>query len=136
MASSTLDGPQSHRTSPTLLMRLRDLRNHASWQHFHEIYRPLLASVAARAGLADADVQDVVQETLVEVAKEMPAFRYDPARGRFKGWLLTIIRRRIANHWRARKYKVGDARVDRAEAMDPATLDANAGIFAGAKPSM
>jgi RNA polymerase sigma-70 factor (ECF subfamily) len=30
----------------------------------------------------------------------MPDFRYDPARGSFKSWLLTIVRRRLVDFWR------------------------------------
>ena len=100
------------------------MRDHASWQHFHSIYRPMLLAVALRSGLRDPEAQDVVQETIIEVAKEMPAFRYDRARGRFKGWLLTIVRRRIANVWRAKKYKHGDERVSREQLTDPAQIEA------------
>ena len=48
-------------------------------------------------GLTDAEAQDVVQETMLSVAKQMPRFKYDPALGSFKGWLLQITRRRIAD---------------------------------------
>ena len=100
MASTTTER-ESLQTSPTLLNRLRDMRDHVGWQHFHELYRPLLLAVARRAGLREEDAFDVVQETIVEVAAALPTFHYDRAKGRFKGWLLTIVRRRIANHWRS-----------------------------------
>ncbi len=124
MPASTTDHQGSFLTSVTLLSALRDMRDHASWQHFHSIYRPMLLAVALRSGLRDPEAQDVVQETIIEVAKEMPAFRYDRARGRFKGWLLTIVRRRIANVWRAKKYKHGDERVAREQLTDPAQIEA------------
>lgn len=123
MTASATDHQGSFLTSITLLSALRDMRDCASWQHFHSIYRPMLLAVALRSGLREADAQDVVQETVIEVAKEMPAFRYDRARGRFKGWLLTIVRRRIANVWRAKKYKHGDERVAREELIDPAQIE-------------
>ena len=124
MTASTADSA-TLRTSTTLLSALRDMRDHASWQHFHTLYRPMLMAVAIRAGLLEQDALDVVQETIIEVAREMPSFRYERSRGRFKGWLLTIVRRRIANLWRAKNYGQGDARGARELLMDPATLDGN-----------
>lgn len=87
-------------TRPSLLSRLRDVANAGDWREFHRRYGGLIRSVAKRAGLADAAIEDVVQETLISVARQLPEYRYDPARGSFKGWLLTITRRRLADHWR------------------------------------
>jgi RNA polymerase sigma-70 factor (ECF subfamily) len=58
--------------------------------------------VAVRRGLTDAEAQDVVQETMISVAKHMPAFKYDPAIGSFKAWLLNMTRWRIADQFRRR----------------------------------
>jgi RNA polymerase sigma-70 factor (ECF subfamily) len=60
----------------------------------------MLYNVARKSGLEDATAQDVVQETVIGVAKAMPGFRYDPSRGSFKQWLLRILRRRILDHLR------------------------------------
>jgi RNA polymerase sigma-70 factor (ECF subfamily) len=79
-----------------LLGRLKDWGDQASWQDFFDTYWRLIYSVATRAGLSDAEAQDVVQETLVTVAKKIGQFKSDP-RGSFKGWLLLITRRRIAD---------------------------------------
>src|SRR4029434_9522431 len=57
--------------------------------------------VSRRSGLNDADAQDVAQDVLGIVARQMPGFRYDPARVSFKVWLLTLMRLRIARHWRS-----------------------------------
>jgi RNA polymerase sigma-70 factor (ECF subfamily) len=62
---------------------------------FFDTYWKMLYSVAKRSGLNDSEAQDVVQETIVAVAKQMPNFHYDPAIGSFKSWLTLIIRRRI-----------------------------------------
>ena len=107
------------------------MRDHSSWQHFHELYRPLLLAVARRSGLRDEDAEDVVQETIVEVSAALPAFHYDRARGRFKGWLLTIVRRRIANCWRAKHYKHCGQRVEREQDVDAQTMDAMSAEDAG-----
>jgi len=41
-----------------------------------------------------------VQDAVMAIAREMPQFRYDPARGSFKHWLFRIVRRRVADHFR------------------------------------
>ncbi len=87
-------------TRRTLLSRLKDWDDQEAWREFFDLYWRLIYSVARRAGLGEAEAQDVVQETLVVVAKQMPGFRYDPARGSFKGWLHTVIRGRLSRHWR------------------------------------
>jgi len=52
----------------------------------------------------------VVQETLITVAKKIDRLKYDPALGSFKGWLLNITRWRIADQFRKRK-KAGEQNV-------------------------
>lgn len=87
-------------TRRSLLSRLRDLGDDASWRAFFDTYWRLIYNVARKAGLADADAQDVVQETVIAVARKLPDFRYDPSKGSFKQWLLLITRRRIHDHFR------------------------------------
>lgn len=90
------------RTRATLLNRLKNFSDQASWQEFFDIYWKLIYGVARKAGLSDAEAQDVVQETMVSVAKHMPAFKYNPAIGTFKAWLLTLTRWRIVDQLRKR----------------------------------
>src|SRR5438132_6500960 len=95
-------------TRRSLVDRLGHWEDQARWQEFFETYWKLIYSVARRSGLNDAEAQDVVQETVITVAKKIDKLRYDPAIGSFKGWLLNITRWRIADQFRKRK--PGDAR--------------------------
>ena len=88
------------KTRRSLLSRLRNLDDQESWRAFFELYWRMLYKVARRAGLSEADAEDVVQETVVAVARQMPRFRYDAARGTFKGWLFRIVGRRVTDHLR------------------------------------
>ena len=83
-----------------MLNRLHNLADTDSWRTFFETYWRLLYNVARKSGLSDDAAQDVVQETVIAVARKMPEFRYDPAKGSFKQWLLLITRRRIQDYLR------------------------------------
>lgn len=87
-------------TRTTLLSRLRDWEDESSWNRFFETYGPIIYAVALKSGLSDADAEDVVQETIMAVAKKMKEFHYDRAKGSFKSWLLTIARSKMVDRWR------------------------------------
>jgi RNA polymerase sigma factor (sigma-70 family) len=90
-------------TRASLIQRLRDWEDQASWQDFFNTYWRLIYGVARKTGLTDAEAQDVVQETLISVAKHMPSFKYDPSIGSFKTWLLNMTRWRIIGQFRKRQ---------------------------------
>ncbi len=96
-------------TRATLLKRLKDWEDQSSWQEFFDTYWRLIYGVAVKGGLTREEAQDVVQETLVSVAKQMPTFQYDPSIGSFKGWLLNMTRWRITDHLRKRKHSASAA---------------------------
>src|SRR6478735_1780917 len=87
-------------TRATLLERLKDWQDESSWQEFFDTYWRLIYGVARHAGMTDAEAQDIVQETMVAVARHMPKFKYDPAIGSFKTWMLNITRWRIIDQKR------------------------------------
>ncbi len=89
-------------TRQSLLSRLKNWEDQRSWQEFFDTYSRLIYSVALKAGLSDSEAQEVVQETIITVARQMPGFRYDEQRGSFKGWLLQTTRWRISDQFRKR----------------------------------
>lgn len=102
MSRLETDRPEPDRaaTRASLLGRIRNWDDAASWEDFTATYWRLIYSVARRSGLADAEARDVVQETLLGVAKKIHEFESDPGRGTFRGWLLNLTRWRIADHFR------------------------------------
>src|SRR2546421_10233227 len=97
-------GPGTGEAIPTrdsLLSRLKRWDDRESWNDFFNTYWKLIFSTARRAGLTDAEAQDVVQETVISVSKRMPDFKYNPAWS-FKSWLLQVTRWRINDQLRKR----------------------------------
>ena len=94
------DFSQSTRTS--LLERLRDIEDQASWYEFFNKYARLIRGVALKAGLTDYEAEEVLQETIISVAKHLTDFNYDSNVCSFKTWMLRLTRWRILNQIRKR----------------------------------
>jgi RNA polymerase sigma-70 factor (ECF subfamily) len=87
-------------TQPSLLVRIRDPRNARAWSQFTEIYAPLIYGFLRKQGLQDADAADVAQDALRTVAQSIGQWNYDPQRGKFRGWLLSVVQSRLADYLR------------------------------------
>ena len=82
-------------TRSSLIQRLKATINGESWEEFFHTYWELIYNVARRAGLSEADAQDIVQETILKVHNSLDRFEYNRKRGTFKGWLRTVTRSRL-----------------------------------------
>jgi RNA polymerase sigma factor (sigma-70 family) len=89
-------------TRASLLLRLQQPDDERAWQEFVEIYQPLIERLALRYGLQSADAQDISQEVLARVAKAIPEWEHDPARGSFRGWLTRVTRNLTIEQFRTR----------------------------------
>ena len=94
--------PEFIPTRESLLSRLKDWNDDEGWSEFFTIYRQLIFSTARRAGLCEDEAEDVVQETVLSVAKTIKEFKYDPKKCRFKNWLGHLAQKRIADRFRKR----------------------------------
>jgi RNA polymerase sigma-70 factor (ECF subfamily) len=122
-------------TRASLLARLKNPEDQRSWEEFFNTYSRMIYGLATRLGLSDSEAEDALQETVIKVAEKMPGFKYDPALGSFKNWLLTIARSRIVDcHRRRRREQAhfvsqshsspGTSAIERIP--DPATLNVDA----------
>jgi RNA polymerase sigma factor (sigma-70 family) len=89
-----MNSDDTTRTSPTLLRRTADWRDHDAWREFVARYEPHIQSWCREYRLDDDLAAEVSQLFWIELADKMRSFRYDPSR-RFRGWL------RRCFHWRA-----------------------------------
>jgi RNA polymerase sigma-70 factor (ECF subfamily) len=98
-------------TRASLLLRLRDPRDAVAWGEFVGLYGPLVYGYLRKQGLQDADAADLSQDVLAAVARGIGRLEYDPARGAFRNWLFTAVRRKLSNWRRARRSR-GEDRTD------------------------
>ena len=92
------------RTSIHMLAKLRqDPTDQAAWSEFVRRYGPWIYRWCRQWRLPEADAQDVTQNVLLVLAKQMRTFDYDPALS-FRGWLKTVT------HHAWRDFVVGRAR--------------------------
>jgi len=96
LEKETMATSEPRSTKPSLLLRIRDAQDSSSWGEFVDIYGPLIRSYCLRRGLQEADAADVSQEVLAQVARSIGAFEYQPGRGRFRDWLGTVTRNKMA----------------------------------------
>lgn len=87
-------------TPVSLLERLRVASPDATdWHRLHEIYLPMIRRWLARVpGLGD-DSQDLAQEVLVVVFKELADFERQ-REGSFRAWLRKVTINRTRNYWK------------------------------------
>lgn len=90
-------------TRYSLLSRLQNWDDQDSWKDFFDTYWRLIYAVALKSGLTETEAQEVVQETIISVAKNIQKFKRDRKLGSFKGWLRNVTRWRIADQLRKRK---------------------------------
>ncbi len=82
-------------TQKSLLQRLSDASQDGDWEVFYAKYAAAIVSFAQKQGLDEHGARDVLQETMLMVIRKMPQFRYDPAQGRFRNWLLGIVANKV-----------------------------------------
>lgn len=92
------------RTRRSLLTRLKNWEDQQGWREFMDKYGRFIYALARKAGFSPEESEDVVQDTLVSVAKKIPGFRYLGEKGSFKAWLVMIVKSRIIDALR-KKYR-------------------------------
>ena len=90
-------------TRKTLIEKLDNWDDWASWDEFYRTYSGFVFHVARKTGLSDDEANDVVQETFIGVAKNLQKKKFDTSLGSFKSFLLNQARWRILDQFRRRK---------------------------------
>jgi RNA polymerase sigma-70 factor (ECF subfamily) len=89
-------------TSLSLLARLRHAPESEAWNRLVTLYAPLIRAWLRKYDVQDSDADDLVQEVLLAVSKDLAKFEHRGQPGDFRGWLKAILVNRLRNFWRAR----------------------------------
>ncbi len=84
-------------TDTSLLDRLKAENAHTAWRDFYDAYSMPILRYGRKLGLSERHAADVLQESMVVLMSLLPQFCYDPTRGRFRNFLLTIVHRKSLN---------------------------------------
>lgn len=90
-------------TRSSFLERLKNWADQESWRRFIADYGCVIRASALKAGLRSDEADDVVQETLLSVARSIPGFVYDRTKGTFEAWVRKIAQCRVTDHLRQRE---------------------------------
>ena len=86
-------------TRPSLIARVRDPQDGTAWTEFAALYAPLIQRAARRAGLQEADADDLTQDVLRSVAGSVGGLELRP--GAFRRWLYTVVRNRVTDFYKS-----------------------------------
>jgi RNA polymerase sigma factor (sigma-70 family) len=93
------------RTSLTLLDRLREEGDDSAWRELNDLYSPVLRNWLRRYELQSSDADDLIQEVLLVVSREVGTFEHSGRTGAFRTWLKTTLINRLRDWWRSKKYR-------------------------------
>lgn len=89
-------------TSRSLLRHLHD-RDPDAWERLVTLYAPLVWHWCRKSGLPTQDATDLLQDVFQAVAAHFDHFRRDRPGDTFRGWLRTITRNKLRDHFRKRQ---------------------------------
>ena len=117
---------EMEKTSASLLLRMRD-PSEADWRRFYDTYQAPVVRYGQKLGLSTHESYDVLQETMITLMDKMEQFEYDPKRGKFRNFLLTIVHRKALRAMKRTK-KLAEFSIEGDERMivdehDPAEED-------------
>ena len=92
-------------TSATLLQRLNDRSDSVAWRRLVDLYTPLINAWLRRQGVSAEDAEDLTQEVLGIVVREVSRFRHNGRVGAFRTWLRTITINCLRQSWRSRRVR-------------------------------
>lgn len=92
-------------TSVSLLECVARGEDPSSWRRFYDVYSPLLRHWLRRFQVQDADAEDLIQEVLTVVCRELAKFEHNERKGAFRNWLKVILIHRVRDFWRAAKHR-------------------------------
>ena len=88
-------------TRSSVIRAVANTENEAAWQRFFDLYAGFVFSIARSKGLNDTDADDIVQMVFSDLARNLPSFKYDREKGRFRSYLAALVKWRVIDRLKA-----------------------------------
>ena len=113
--------PELPDTSHSLISRVKDLSDGASWAEFVRIYQPVVFRMARRRGLQHADAEDVIQQVFVSISGSIDRWTTTDGAPPFRAWLTTVARNAITRALTRRPRDLATGSTSVADVLDAQT---------------
>ena len=90
-------------TRSSVLRAVANTENEAAWQRLFDLYAGFVFSIARSKGLKEEDADDIVQIVFTDLARNLPTFQYDRAKGKFRSYLAGLVHWRVTDRLKAGK---------------------------------
>ena len=90
-------------TRSSVLKAVADTENAAAWNRLFDLYAGFVFSMARHKGLKPEDADDIVQVVFADLARNLPTFKYDRKKGRFRSYLTGLVNWRVMDRLKASK---------------------------------
>ena len=88
-------------TRSSVIRAVANTENEAAWQRFFDLYAGFVFSIARSKGLNDTDADDIVQMVFIDLARNLPSFKYDREKGCFRSYLAALVKWRVIDRLKA-----------------------------------
>ena len=88
-------------TRSSVIRAVAKTENEVAWQRFFDLYAGFVFSIARSKGLNDTDADDIVQMVFSDLARNLPSFKYDREKGRFRSYLAALVKWRVIDRLKA-----------------------------------
>lgn len=110
--------PEFPETDPSLIDRVKEMSDGASWLEFMGIYQPVVYRLVRRRGMQDADAQDVSQQVFASISRSLAGWTAAQGQPPFRAWLSTIVRNAVTTALTRRRPDQGTGSSSVADALD------------------
>ncbi len=95
-------------TRESLLIRASDPDDHEAFEEFVYYYKNFISMVFAKMGVKESQIDDLRQDLLLKLWKDISKFDSTRENSNFRGWLSVVIRHEVYRSFRKNKKNFND----------------------------
>ncbi len=97
-----MSDPSDNSIASSLLYRAQN-RDEVAWERIHQLFGPLIKEWIRKAGVGHSDAEDILQQVLQKVFQNIGNFERKKATDTFTGWVWTLTKFKILDHFQRQK---------------------------------